>query len=582
MEKELHAFSDSLQKEILSDSEGSLEKENKFTEIMIDYLISDGTLDDGTVFYFSRTGMKVNGFAFDEEKGRLDLIYSDYSGATPPLTVRNSEIDSGFRRLLNFLNRSINGLHKSLDGNSPEHDLAMLIHESRNEIVKVNLYYLTDRIARKDPIKDSHLGDIQVSFHVWDIERVFRSQTSGKNREEIQIDLNLHSGPVPCLKLQEDNDDYRCYLAFFPGETLVSIYKTYGSRLLERNVRAFLQARGAVNKGIRDTIRTEPHMFLAYNNGISAVAQGVETVVQNGGLVIRKLRDFQIVNGGQTTASIYYAAMKDKLSMKGVYVQVKLTVIKDENSVDRIVPNISRYANTQNKIQNADLAANDSFQRKLEELSRTVWAPSSRGNQRQTRWYYERARGQYLEDRGKESSQSYRKNFDLVFPKSQLFTKTDLAKYENTWLLKPYLVSRGAQKNFQEFMIWLQTQAEFEPNVDYFEDLIARAILFKRAEKIISEQKFGGYRANIVTYTLAWIYNKLRSKINLKQIWKEQDIPGYLEEVIKTVSVVVHNHILNPPGNGNITEWCKKKECWDGLRNKNIEFPDSVKEELKI
>lgn len=577
MEKELIIFSYDFQQQILSSIEEDTDKDSKFTELMIDYLISDGAVDDGNVCFYKRSGIQINGYAFDNEKGQLDLFISDYSGITPPHTVRKGDIDAGFRRLMNFLNKSLTDLHKSLDKNSPIYDLSLLIHESREDIDNVNLFFLSDGIAKKEPIKNSMIGNIQVSHHVWDIERVYRSQSSGKDRETIEVDLDLHAGKVPCLKLQETNQEYQSYLAFFPGEALVSIYNTYGSRLLERNVRSFLQAKGGVNKGIRETIKNEPHMFLAYNNGLSAVAKGVETVsLADGGLAISKISDLQIVNGGQTTASIYYAARKDKLSMNGVYVQIKITVINDVNSVDRIIPNISKFANSQNKIQNADLAANDSFQRKLEELSRTVWAPSTKENQRQTRWYYERARGQYLEDRGKEPTQAYKKNFDLVFPKSQLFTKTDLAKFENTWLLKPYVVSRGAQKNFHEFIFWLQTQGDFEPNVDYFEDLIARAILFTKAEKIISGQKFGGYRANIVTYTLAWIYNSLRQKINLKQIWREQDIPDYLEEIIKTVSVNVHGHILNAPGNGNITEWCKKKECWEGLRHQPIGFSEQL------
>ena len=103
---------------------------------------------------------------------------------------------------------------------------------------------------------------------------------------------------------------------------------------------------------MRDTIRKEPQMFLAFNNGLSATAEAVTVEdLPGGGKGLRSIRDLQIVNGGQTTASIYHAVKKDKADVSQLFVQVKLTVLNDPTKMDIVVPYISRYANTQNKVQ---------------------------------------------------------------------------------------------------------------------------------------------------------------------------------------------------------------------------------------
>ncbi|MCX9012963.1 MAG: AIPR family protein [Candidatus Methanoperedens sp.] len=342
----------------------------------------------------------------------------------------------------------------------------------------------------------------------------------------------------------------------------------------------FKQVRGNVNKGIRKTIIDEPHMFLAYNNGLSATAEKIEITSSNGESRIKWARDFQIVNGGQTTASIYHAYRKDKADVSNIYVQVKLTVLKDSSKIDSFVPKISLYANSQNKVSVADFSANNPFHIKLEELSRTVWAPAPPGMQLQTRWYYERARGQYLDEKGREGTPARKKAFEATNPTRQKFTKTDLAKFENTWNQLPHIVSRGAEKNFMEFMALLQERGEFQPDRTYYERLIAKAILFRQAEKLVQKQQYGGYRANIVTYTLTLISNKTAQRIDLDRIWKEQVISPVLMDTIIRVSEVVHRHIINPPGGRNITEWCKKEQCWKDLLALDIKLPDELENEL--
>lgn len=584
-EKNLDDFSQDILQQVIagSDVEGEQTfREDKFTELMIEYLTDAGEIDDGIVCSYRAKGLQVNGYSLSEDEECFDIFISRYTSKTPPETVLSSDVVAGFKRGLTFVEKSFNKLYTSLEEASPVFDLSQRIHEVKNSVTKVRLMYLTDGLVKDVKLKDTEIEGIIVSYHLWDIERLYKVWTSGKKRETIEIDFEERFGQsIPCLKMPKGNPQYTTYLAIFPANVLVDLYGEYGTRLLERNVRSFLQARGQVNSGIRRTILEEPYMFLAYNNGIAGTSEMITTVDQpGGGLAIKRLRDFQIVNGAQTTASLYHATRKDKADVSEVFIQVKLTVIDELDRMDEFVPLISQYSNSQNKIQTADFSANDPFHRQIEELSRTIWAPALPGTQRQTRWYYERARGQYTDDKGREGTPARKKAFELVNPNSQKFTKTDLAKYENTWDQLPYLVSRGAQKNFREFTIRLKDKRKLVPNQTYFEHLAAKAMLFKNAEKIIQARKYGGYRANIVTYTLALISHLTAQRINLDDIWKSQALSPALRDAIDSISEIVFEHIVNAPGNANVTEWCKKEDCWKKLQDKNIIIPQDLNNEL--
>jgi hypothetical protein len=540
--------------------------------------MEDGTLEDATPLYFKKAGMQVNGYSYLEESGILNLFVCLYKGSSPPSNIRLNEVESAINRLLKFLTRTINGENNLAKG-TPINDLILDIYEGKESLIKVNLYFLTDGVIKKKWTKKLPLSNVETEVHIWDLQRLFRNITSGENREAIEIDFSKLSGPIPCLEMVDKNKVYNSYLAIVPAKLLVEIYGKYGSRLLEGNIRSFLQVRGSVNKGIRNTLKNEPHMFLAYNNGISAVAEKAEIIkLETGGLVIGKVKDLQIVNGGQTTATLYHVFKNDQLTLNEVNIQVKLTVLSDPTKLAEIVPKISEYANSQNKIQGADFSSNHSYHRALEEHSRTVWAPVINGAQRQTKWYYERARGQFLLDIGKETTLTYKRNFDAEYPKSQKFDKTQLAKYINVWDQKPYLVSRGTQKNFNEFMNSINKSEKNLPVQSDFERIVALTILYRTAEQLIKEQKqsYPAYRSNIVAYSIAWISYVTDGEIDLQKIWASQKIPYTMKETLNYIFKHANSHITNAPGKGNITEWCKKKECWDTFIELNIEIPESI------
>lgn len=563
------------------EGEGSF-REDKFTELVLEDLASSGEIDDFQICYHRKQKMKINGYSLVLDEDRIDIFISNYKGEYPPKKMSKNDVEKQFALSLSFFERAIKGYYQELEESSPAFDLAITIYENKDNIKKIDLFLLTDCVSATEYKPDEIFQNYRISYNIWDIQRFYRSRNSENRHGSIEIDFVKEFGnSIPCLPIPQQNQYYEIYMAFFSGEVLSNIYDKYGSKLIERNVRSFLQAKGNVNKEIRDTIKKEPEMFLAYNNGISVIAEEVEIEhFENGRCGIRRVVDFQIVNGCQTTASIYRAVSRDKEDISKIFVQVKLTVPTEKSYLDMIGPKISKYANSQNKINISDFSANDPFHIKLEQLSRTLWTPPTRIVQHQTHWYYERTRGQYQEEKSRQKTLKLKKLFADHNPTTQRFTKTDLAKYENTWDQLPHIVSLGAQKNYSKFILRLDEENEIQPDEEYFRKLIAKAIMFKISDKLINQQKYGGYKANIVTYTLALISFLTLKRIDLEKIWKEQTISPALEEFIIEISRLVHQHITSPPDGRNVTEWCKKEECWKNLMKVKVEIPDSLKNEL--
>lgn len=579
--RELLQFLQDLHQEVVAEAElapeGAL-KPDVFTTLMISYLTDAGEVDDGEVCYHRRQGVEVSGYNIDEEERVLTLFSSIYKGAELPVTVGKQEIETAFRRMETLLSRCTTSYHEQLDPASPEHDMMLTLERAVQAQFDVRLFVLTDCLVSRALVPPRPSEGPVVAYDVWDLERVFRCVTSGTGREPIHVDFeDLIGAPLPCLRAMDASADYDVYMAIVPGAALNAIYETYGPRLLELNVRSFLQARGKVNKGIRETIQREPEHFLAFNNGISATASSVELVSGgDGSCAIRTAEDFQIVNGGQTTASIFHAAKRDNADISRVSVQAKLTVVPPDR-VGSFVPLVSRYANTQNRINEADFSANDPFHVRLEELSRILWAPAAEGSIRQTKWFYERARGQYLDAIAREITPARRTEFKRTHPLNQKFTKTDVAKFENTWDQLPHLVSRGSEKNFRDFTVRLAKRGRVDVDEEYFRHLVAKAILFRRTGEIVSKlSDLIGYRANVVTYTIAYLCHATAQRIDLEGIWREQDLSTSLVEAVLVIAPVAYGELTQPDGGGNVTEWAKRQACWDRLSALRIPLPTGL------
>ena len=353
------------------------------------------------------------------------------------------------------------------------------------------------------------------------------------------------------------------------------MYYEHTSRLLEQNVRSFLQFTGKINKGIKSTITHEPQMFMAFNNGISGTANNIEFGSDEKGLFIEKIYDFQIVNGGQTTASIYHTRNKDKrLPLDQIHVPTKINIIKNVSDFESIVSRIAEYSNTQNKVSVADLSSNKENHIAIEELSRNIWAPPKAGTTLHTRWFYERSRGQYRNEKHRNAgTPKTKRQFDLQNPRNQLITKESLAKYYNSFYLKwngkkpiigPHIVVKGAQKNYLYF---LKDNFNFKPNKTWWEDAVAVSILFKSAEQIygVKPNALGDLRFAVVPYSIAYLSWITEGKLNLESIWKSQSLEVSLQNILRDLMVQIEQKIKSSASGSLYPEYAKKQDCWEML-----------------
>jgi hypothetical protein len=571
---ELARFADELRVEV--NQRLALEPEtmgsDMFVRVVAERMIADGALEDIEVCYDRKIGrptIEVSGYNISQDGTILDLVTREHE--TGGHTVTKTQVEKLFRRVAAYAEACRDGLHKKKEESSPAYDMAQRIHASWEQFRKIRIFLLTDGRVTLERLDESTVAGLPASYDIWDITRLHRLATSGRVQEEIVIDLQELGRTVPVLESPEQPDGYRCLLAVLPGQLLADLYEQHHGRLLQRNVRAYLQARGKVNKEIHATIRNAPGRFLAYNNGISATATDVTIEAINGVPTLTRLHDLQIVNGGQTTASLHHAATL-KADLTDVHVMAKITVVPAD-MLDELVPRISRYANSQNAIRPADFEANGTFHVGLERVSRSVWAPAVGGATRQTRWYYERARGQYQVERSRLRTRGRRNEFEAEYPPAQRFGKTDAAKYEMAYLRQPHTVSLGAEKCFQEWTLQLKLDEKDEPTPRDFQHLVAKGILFQRIRSRVLGMKLGGYPGQTAAYVMALILERLGGGIDLDLVWRLQDLPASVATVVPHVTKLVREVIIDPPQSANVTEWCKKEDCWHSVRQISWEPP---------
>lgn len=532
--------------------------------------------------------IRIHGFTqLDESDGTIGLIIGKWKDEDELETLTTSTVKQLSSWLENFVFEAVEGgLEERIAEANSAYELASTLRDYRSKIARIRLHIFSNQpLSQK--FKEEMCGSIAgipIERQVWDLLRLKAIYESSREREAVEIQLSdFGSGGIPYLEASR-SEQLTSYLCVVEGALLADLFERYGSRLLEGNVRSFLGMKGGVNKGIRSTIQDVPSLFFAYNNGIAATAQSVTVSEAEGATLITGLVDFQIVNGGQTTASILNARKKDRLSLTGVTVQMKLTEINPTDAHD-LIPKIAQYANTQNKVAVADFFANHPFHRKMEETSRRLQVPAKANTRVRSKWFYERSRGQFQNER-LYLSKSKKDAFDLEYPGVQVINKTELAKYDSTWRERPHWVSLGAQKNFTRFAsqftssnsdvseseYWLAISPNFGDS--YYQHIVAIAILWKQTESIISGARGtwyeGDYRPQIASYSLALLFNYCRStgrELDLVQIWLQQGIDITLEKCIGELAISVQKAILSPPaGMTNVGEWTKKEACWDKVK----------------
>ena len=542
-------------------------------EVMLGYLQDAGAVAEYDLApHEDQTGhrrCRIIAFSLAEESTRLDLFTAQYLPESGSLS--KSDIGRLAGWAARFFEYSAKGELARFEGNEDAHAAAKRIHAELKTIDEVRVHLLTNAAVRDRAIDDIEIEGRRIEFDLWDIERLHRAAGEEVTRDIIEIDfVKLIGRPIACLEMKPPPKDYQTFLLVMPGELLFQLYEQFGPALFELNVRSFLQNKGTVNKGLRQTIEKEPSRFLAYNNGLTATADEIEVGTFHGETVIRRLRGLQIVNGAQTTASIHRAKKIDKLDLSDIAISMKLTKV-EAGKLQEFVPLIARFANTQNPIQMADLTANNIFHQQFEDLSENIWCPGE-----ETRWTYERARGSYQVARLRlGTTLAKRHEFDRTFPKSQHFGKPDLAKYLMSWWGLPHVVSKGAQKNYGAFMVELRKRfgEDWQPDKQFYRETIAKALLFKAAQSIVRKAKLPSYGANVVTYMIAKFAAEYGEQVDLEFLWNMQEISPELAHTLSVWVPIIHSAIVDSAAKRNVTEWSKKEGCWDAIRNLALAIP---------
>ena len=595
---ELEEYHQSLMADIRREADASgIFPVEAFFDRMTERLTEAGELEVADrAYYQSGEGAKrlrIDGYAGDprDSEGVLGLIVCDFADGDKIQSFDKGDVPPILNPMIRFLKRALTEeFRDSLNEANPAFQISDLIIATWSQVTKVKLILVSNRqyTSRDDAVRLQELEDVPVTWSVWDLARFERFEVKGKDEVEINLEAEF-GGAVPALKGSQSGSALESYLMIIPGPQLAAIYDRWGEKLLEGNVRSFLQARAKTNKGIQKTIKDAPELFFPYNNGLSATADAVNCVQKEDGLAIASISNLQIVNGAQTTGSVHAALKSSKEQLSQVFVQMKLTVVPPDRS-EEIVPRISEFANTQNKVNEADFSSNHPFHVAMQDFSRSVIFTAREGERHDSKWFYERSRGQYINDRPKIRGASQSK-FDIEYPKPQLFAKTDLAKFEFSATGQPHWVSRGAQKNFAEFAkaireAWSKSSGTYGDL--WYRRLISKAIVFRWLETQVPKQAWyeGGYRANIVTYAMAKVFhdaNGDKQVLDLDTIWRRQSVPEALQRALLLAAAEAHDVITHPPtGVRNMSEWAKQQACWNGMKGRTLNYDEDFESCLTL
>ena len=572
--------------------------DDEFVNTTLSMLEEMGELTDPYPFSCDMRGLRGRAMAFDaysydDADSSIVLLISDFQNSVEKTTLTNTRIDDLYGRMRYFIEEAYAGnIRKYCDDSDPIIDVAkefkrrIGVNSLNTEVLKFKFYIITNSVLStqvKNIKKEDVLGR-PVELNLWTMERFYQSMMSSTN-ETIQIHCQDYGiNGIQCLKANLGNNNaYDSYMAIVPGAFLAKIYLDHGSRLLEGNVRAFLSVRGKVNRKIRETIIGQhPENFFTYNNGISVVAHSIQLSPDKSKIV--SFNNFQIINGGQTTASLASAKVKKEVkdeSLGKIYVPMKLTVlnIEDDMTEDEevkyqdIVQKISKSANCQNPVSDADFFSNDPFHVTMETLSLKHLAPPVNGNPHQTTWYYERSKGRWEQEQMK-MTEAQREKYKAKNPKSQVVKKEKLAKCLNTVYMNPHVVCEGSANNMKAFANTIEQMYEKDKdsiNEFFFKKSIAAVILFDSTDRIVNKAPWypkGGSKAQIVPYTIARIIHEIPKgyELDWKRIWNKQMLYPELVRQIEIVAEQTHKFLLESEG-VIVREYAKKAGTWKKFRD---------------
>lgn len=556
--------------------------------------------------------LKVNGYVINESGERLqiflvDEVSIDVSTLEEDLLIsQKSYYDQQFSKAFKFVNKSIKKhLDEDVQDSSPAKALVNFLSSTQGleQIDVIEIFLVStaitvekrgaepqpkkiefddDSITFKYTVgKESRSKSISVFKRLIDLNFIYNVLISQGNREVLVVNFeNLYPEEIHLLKAA-DEEHFESYLCVLPAALIAELYRKYSTRILEKNVRSFLQFKG-VNQGIRDTIKKTPELFIAYNNGMTITAVDSELKENNGQYILKSLTDFQIVNGGQTTASIYFSK-KEGLDISKVRVMAKINVAKntDEDKLNEFISQISIYSNAQSKVSSTDLRSRNEQLVKLKAVSESTLTPTGK------KWFFERFKGEFNTLIRKNPAAKTRINNE--YPKERRFSKEELAKYYMSWGDQPYMVKKGGEKIFRSFIEVISGgEKKKAPAIDrdFFEETIARIMLFRTLEKQYGAGKnsLGQLRSAVVPYSIAIIYKyagtiKPNMVFDLAKIWKQEQFDESFSEMSYSLMDLMNNLIKKYALSDDLGEYSKKEELWDAI-SKSSEIKQFIESDL--
>jgi len=556
--------------------------------------------DINNCFYNSSldgVSLKIDAYCINETGERLQLFLIN-DNATSQATKEEDLVvttqgfyDELFNKANNFIKKAINK-HVELQDSDPAYFILEQLKSSSfiDQIDVIEIFLISPTItvtkinnkiigAKKIRFKDKEIKTsflknnkrqekiILQTYTLIDLNFLYDVSLSKGNEYALEINIeDVFGSNIEVLKAAETND-FESYLCVLPATGIASLYKRYSTRLLEKNVRSFLQFRG-VNGGMRKTIRETPEKFIAYNNGLTITATDSELINNNGRLYLKSLTDFQIVNGGQTTASIFFSK-KDNLDISKINLMAKINIAKNLNDEDlnTLISNISLYSNSQSKVSRVDLRSRDPKMDRIKQLSDTVLTPSG------SKWFFEKSKGEFATRKRLTGGR-----IERDFPRKVRLSKTDIGKYHTAWGDQPWLVKKGGEKVFRTFMENLNGEGSSGKEIvidrGFYEELIAKTILFRGLETIHGTRRnaIGQLRSAVVPYSISVLYymfggsEKRTAKFDLESLWRTQEINESLQVFFHSLMVKMYDLIEKYKSSTDISENTKKKELWEAIK----------------
>ena len=578
---------------------GSTPQEVFFNRVT-DLLIEEGDIKDAIYSPFLRTGLQFNGYGGNplDDNRKLTIFLSEFTQSEELEGLYLKDLDALVKRGINFISKIKSREFLQIEESNPVFSAIQTLSIKMDLLSHIRIIILTNKSIkiRSDNIKAPKIGEIKAQIVICDYERIKQLESGVEEKTEILIDLEASKNSLPVLTAHSSESSYESYLTVLPGDLIAELFDKWGNRLLEKNVRVFLQATTKINRGIRDTIKDKPSMFFAYNNGLTATADDVKLkTLPNGARTIIKINNLQIVNGGQTVSSIYAASKFinkfSKADLSKVYVQMKLSKVpKDSEEADNFISDVSRFANTQNKVNLSDFSSNHSFHIQIENLSKRISAPPAPNSLRSSHWFYERSRGQYKSAKSRNKTQAQKKIFDKEFPSKQKIDKVQLALYQNLWDCKILEVMRGKNNSsYQSFINGIEEEwsnKSYQFNDRYFKELVAKAIIYKTLDRETKKESFTNFKSNVVAFSIGLLALKFKDskskRFNFMKVWSEQSLTQEFIDELLWVAKNINHLIMNPPVgmNRDIREYAKKAECWQNIQKANIKWSQKLESYL--